>query len=132
MRWCWRWYWGEQQQPNGTKPFSQLLEGKERVKDRKVRLSGVLVRGTLVRRDQPCEYRFRITEGGKEVEVRYPHCVVPDTFRDVPGVDVNVSATGRITHRSEDTSRPSKSWPNAPRSTRGGPRRVPPTRVAFP
>jgi cytochrome c-type biogenesis protein CcmE len=31
-----------------------------------------------------------------EVEVRYPQCVVPDTFRDVPNMDVDVTATGKL------------------------------------
>jgi len=30
------------------------------------------------------------------IDVRYPQCVVPDTFRDVPNVDVDVTATGKL------------------------------------
>src|SRR5437879_3517284 len=53
--------------------------------DRKVRLEGELVPGTLVHRDQPCEYRFKVRGESAELPVRYAQCVIPDTFRDVPG-----------------------------------------------
>jgi cytochrome c-type biogenesis protein CcmE len=65
--------------------------------DRKVRVQGTLVKQSLQRRDQPCEYKFRMQKNGKVIEVRYPQCVVPDTFRDVPGMDVDVTAEGRMT-----------------------------------
>jgi cytochrome c-type biogenesis protein CcmE len=65
--------------------------------DRKVRVQGTLVKQTLQRRDQPCEYKFKMEKNGKVIEVRYPQCVVPDTFRDVPGMDVDVTAEGRMT-----------------------------------
>lgn len=65
--------------------------------NRQVRVMGHLVSGTLVRRDSPCEYRFRMTKNGAELPVSYAQCVVPDTFRDVKGVEVEVTAEGRMT-----------------------------------
>lgn len=71
--------------------------------DRQLRVQGGLVEGTLVRRDSPCEYRFMIRKlekdgkldmTGQALEVRYPLCVVPDTFRDKAGVEV--TAEGRL------------------------------------
>jgi cytochrome c-type biogenesis protein CcmE len=59
-----------------------------------VRLEGTLVPGSLCRRSAPCEYRFRIrggwsrrTDAGQvnpdaELSVRYPQCLMPDTFRE--------------------------------------------------
>lgn len=62
---------------------------------RKVRVEGELVPGTLVKRDDPCEYRFIVHTGDDRLAVRYPNCVVPDTFRDRPegGVEVKVEGT---------------------------------------
>jgi cytochrome c-type biogenesis protein CcmE len=64
---------------------------------RQVRVMGHLVSGTLVRRDTPCEYRFKMTKGDAVLPVSYAQCVVPDTFRDVKGVEVEVTAEGRMT-----------------------------------
>ncbi len=64
---------------------------------RRVRIDGELVPGSLARRDKPCEYRFRIKGGGRELDVHYPQCVVPDTFRDVPQGGVMVTAEGKLT-----------------------------------
>jgi cytochrome c-type biogenesis protein CcmE len=54
------------------------------------------VKGTLVRRESPCEYRFRLKKNGSEIAVNYAQCMVPDTFRDVPEMDVDVTATGKL------------------------------------
>jgi cytochrome c-type biogenesis protein CcmE len=68
--------------------------------ERQVRVQGMLVSGTLTRRDQPCEYRFFMqkagAESGEPLKVQYAQCVVPDTFRDVKGVEVEVTAEGRL------------------------------------
>lgn len=68
--------------------------------DRQVRVQGMLVSGTLTRRDEPCEYRFMIQKAGAKnsepLKVQYAQCVVPDTFRDVKGVEVEVTAEGRL------------------------------------
>jgi cytochrome c-type biogenesis protein CcmE len=84
---------------------------------RQVRVTGTLVSGTLYRRDRPCEYQFNLQPSRvpaaaagvsaaslapaaeKNVEylkVSFPQCVVPDTFRDVKGVEVEVTAEGRV------------------------------------
>lgn len=68
--------------------------------DRQVRVQGLLVSGTLTRRDEPCEYRFLMQKAGAKnsepLKVQFPQCVVPDTFRDVKGVEVEVTAEGRL------------------------------------
>jgi len=63
---------------------------------RRLRVEGNLVHGSLQRRDQPCEYRFVIKGQEAELPVRYGQCVVPDTFRDVPGMDVGVTVEGKL------------------------------------
>ena len=70
----------------------KLVKEKEKFEDRNVRVQGVLVKGTLMRRDDPCEYRFKMEKNGVVLPVRYAQCVVPDTFKDVPDMDVEVTA----------------------------------------
>jgi cytochrome c-type biogenesis protein CcmE len=74
----------------------QLVAQKSKFEDRTVRAQGYLVKGSLVKRDDPCEYRFKIHSEGAELPVRYQNCVVPDTFRDVPNIDVEVTAEGKL------------------------------------
>lgn len=85
-----------------AKPVNDLLAQKGQYlasKDhaaRPVRVEGNLVHGSLEKRDSPCEYRFKMEKGGAELAVRYAQCVVPDTFRDVAGMDVGVTVEGEL------------------------------------
>jgi len=63
---------------------------------RNLRVEGNLVHGSLEKRDQPCEYRFVIKGKETELPVRYAKCIVPDTFRDVPGMDIGVTVEGKL------------------------------------
>jgi len=74
----------------------QLVKEKQKFESRNVRVQGVLVKGSLMRRESPCEYRFKIEKNGVSLPVRYEQCVVPDTFKDVPDMDVEVTAEGRL------------------------------------
>jgi len=79
-----------------SKPVDELIAQKAKFAGRTVRADGNLVHGSLVKRDSPCEYRFSIEKNGQALPVRYAQCVVPDTFRDVPGMDVGVTVEGKI------------------------------------
>ncbi len=79
-----------------SKGVDELLRDKNRFESRTVRVVGTLVAGTLARRSDPCEYRFKMQKNDAILTVLYPQCVVPDTFRDVPGVKVEVTAEGQI------------------------------------
>lgn len=82
-----------------SKGVDDLMRDKEKLGERAVRVQGTLVKGSLVRRDQPCEYRFNIEDIKKKgvvLPVRYSQCIVPDTFRDMPGMDVDVTAEGKL------------------------------------
>ncbi len=79
-----------------SKGVDELLRDKSRFESRTVRVLGTLVSGTLARRSDPCEYRFKMQKNEAVLTVLYPQCVVPDTFRDVPGVNVEVTAEGQI------------------------------------
>lgn len=63
---------------------------------RRVRVEGTLVRGTLMKRDQPCEFRFKLKTNESVVTVRYPQCVVPDSLQDRPEAEVEVTAEGTL------------------------------------
>jgi cytochrome c-type biogenesis protein CcmE len=80
-----------------SKGVDDLVRDKDKFSDRAVRVEGTLVKGSLVRRDQPCEYRFNIEKKGVVLPVHYAQCIVPDTFRDMPGMDVSVTAEGKLT-----------------------------------
>jgi cytochrome c-type biogenesis protein CcmE len=79
-----------------SKTVDEVVAQKQSLGGRNLRVQGTLVKGTLARRESPCEYRFRLKKNNAEIEVRYPQCVVPDTFRDIPNVDVDVTATGKL------------------------------------
>jgi len=84
-----------------AKPVDELVKNKAKFAGRAVRAEGNLVHGTLTKRDSPCEYRFTITKNGTDLPVRFAQCVVPDTFRDVPGMDVGVTVEGEL--KQDDT-----------------------------
>jgi cytochrome c-type biogenesis protein CcmE len=80
-----------------AKSVDQLMADKASLAGRPVRVQGNLVKGTLEHQEQPCEYRFKIaSKGGPELPVRFANCVVPDNFRDVPGMDVEVTVEGKL------------------------------------
>jgi cytochrome c-type biogenesis protein CcmE len=79
-----------------SKGVDELVAEREALSDRHVRVDGILVSGSLRRRDEPCEYRFALEKNGSRIDIRYPQCVVPDTLRDYPGVAVEVTAEGRL------------------------------------
>jgi cytochrome c-type biogenesis protein CcmE len=79
-----------------SKPVDALLQEKSKFIGRPVRVEGNLVHGTLVHHDKPCEYDFTIEKNGSEMPVKFTQCVVPDTFRDVQGMDVGVTVQGQL------------------------------------
>jgi cytochrome c-type biogenesis protein CcmE len=79
-----------------SKNVDQVLAEGRSLGARQLRVEGNLVHGSLVRRDLPCEYRFTIKGKEAELPVTYAKCIVPDTFRDVPGMDVGVTVEGKL------------------------------------
>ncbi|HKO48641.1 MAG TPA: cytochrome c maturation protein CcmE [Polyangiaceae bacterium] len=81
-----------------SKGVDELIREKDKYSgsDRAVRVQGVLVKGTLVHRDEPCEYRFEMQSKDVVLPVRFAQCIVPDTFRDMPGMDVMVTVEGKL------------------------------------
>ncbi len=66
------------------------------LKGRRVRVEGILVKGSLMKRDSPCEYRFQLRTNEATVQVRYPQCVIPDSLQDRPEADITVTAEGTL------------------------------------
>lgn len=62
--------------------------------DRTLRVEGDLRDGSIQFREDPCEYRFTIQRNDQAMNVRFPQCVVPDTFRD--GMGISVVVEGRL------------------------------------
>ncbi len=87
---------GMQDKGTYSKDVDVLIAEKAKFIGKPVRVEGSLVHGSLVKRESPCEYRFTIEKNGVEVPVRFAKCIVPDTFRDVPGVDVGVTVEGEL------------------------------------
>jgi cytochrome c-type biogenesis protein CcmE len=82
-------------------PVDKLAHDQAAFVGRNVRVEGELVPGTLVKRDSPCEYRFTIHKDKDELAVRYPRCVIPDTFRDVPQGGVTVTIEGALSTKGD-------------------------------
>ena len=61
---------------------------------RELRVEGVLTQGSIRFRESPCEWRFQLEKNGQNMPVRYPQCIVPDTFRD--GVNLTVVVQGKL------------------------------------
>ena len=61
---------------------------------RPLRVEGELRQGSITFREEPCEWRFVLHKENKEMPVRFPQCVVPDTFRD--GVGIHVTVQGEL------------------------------------
>jgi cytochrome c-type biogenesis protein CcmE len=74
----------------------ELVERRAELAGRRVRIDGELVPGSLEKRDQPCEYRFVVRQNDRELSVRFPQCVVPDSFRDRPEGGVMVISEGEL------------------------------------
>jgi cytochrome c-type biogenesis protein CcmE len=79
-----------------SKGVDEVVQHGADLRSKNLRVQGTLVKGSLQRRESPCEYRFRLKKNGSEIAVNYPQCMVPDTFRDVPEMDVDVTATGKL------------------------------------
>lgn len=83
-----------------AKDVKTVVGNQAELGTRNLKVQGVLVPGSLTKREEPCEYRFKLREkeaaDGVVMSVHFPQCIVPDTFRDVPGMDVEATVTGQM------------------------------------
>ncbi|MCZ6807394.1 MAG: cytochrome c maturation protein CcmE [Deltaproteobacteria bacterium] len=73
-----------------SKLVHEVMSEPDSFEGRRLRVEGELRQGSIQFRESPCEWRFVIFEEDKEMPVRFPQCVVPDTFRDGMGIQVTV------------------------------------------
>ena len=77
-----------------SKLVDEVVANPAAFQDRELRVEGELQQGSILFREEPCEWRFVLTKNGTDMPVRFPECVVPDTFRD--GMGISVTVQGRI------------------------------------
>jgi cytochrome c-type biogenesis protein CcmE len=78
-----------------SKLVHEVLTKPDEFRGRELRVEGDLKQGSIQFREAPCEYRFVLGKEGKEMPIRFPQCIVPDTFKD--GVGLQVSVQGKLT-----------------------------------
>jgi cytochrome c-type biogenesis protein CcmE len=78
-----------------AKLVDEVLVDPEAFRDRELRVEGALKQGSVQFAEEPCEWRFVLSKGAREMPVRFPQCIVPDTFKD--GMGLQVTVQGRLT-----------------------------------
>ena len=73
-----------------SKLVDQVMTEPGAFAGRELRVEGDLKQGSIEFREDPCEYRFVLSKGDHEMPVRFPQCIVPDTFKDGMGLEVTV------------------------------------------
>jgi len=79
-----------------SKKVNEVLANPAAWQTRELRVEGDLKQGSVQFRQSPCEWRFTLSKAGRDMPVRFPQCVVPDTFRD--GMGITVTVQGRLQH----------------------------------
>ena len=77
-----------------SKRVDEVVSSPAGWRGRELRVEGLLTQGSIRFRESPCEWRFTLEKNGRELPVRFPQCIVPDTFRD--GVNLTVVVQGRL------------------------------------
>ncbi len=73
-----------------SKLVDEVMSEPASFEGRRLRVEGELRQGSIQFREDPCEWRFILFKEDEEMPVRFPQCVVPDTFRDGMGIQVTV------------------------------------------
>lgn len=79
-----------------SKLVDEVMSKQDEFKNRELRVEGDLKQGSIQFAEEPCEYRFVLGKPGNEMPVRFPQCIVPDTFKD--GVGLKVTVQGKLTN----------------------------------
>lgn len=93
-----------------TKPIYAYRVGdflSRDLREQEVRVQGLLVRGSLCKVEEGCGYRFALSDvyaraagdasspwSRPSLALSYDGCVIPDTFRDVPGYEITATVQG--------------------------------------
>lgn len=78
-----------------SKLVHEVMKDKPAFQNRELRVEGDLKPGSILFQESPCEWRFVLKSHGEEMPVRFPQCIVPDTFKD--GMGIKVTVQGKLT-----------------------------------
>ena len=73
-----------------SKLVGEVMDDPNEFAGRNLTVEGELQLGSAEFDADPCEHRFVLEGGGHQMPVRYPRCVVPDTFNDTMEMDIVV------------------------------------------
>lgn len=73
-----------------SKLVNEVVANPAAFAGKKLRVEGELKPGSIQFREEPCEWKFVLSKSDTDMAVRFPECVVPDTFRDGMGISVTV------------------------------------------
>jgi cytochrome c-type biogenesis protein CcmE len=79
-----------------VRSVDELFGAKQLPSGAVLRAAGTLVPGSMTRRDEPCQYRFKLAGLSHELPVVYDRCVVPDSFCERPGRQVPIDLEGAL------------------------------------
>ena len=82
-----------------SKLVHEVVADEDAFRGRELRVEGDLKPGSIMFKEHPCEWRFVIQKEGREMPVHFPQCIVPDTFKDTPGLQVTVQ--GKLTDEGQ-------------------------------
>jgi cytochrome c-type biogenesis protein CcmE len=83
----------------GTEYFKhvdEVLAQRDQWADRRLQLHGYVVPNSILVNPQTLEYRFKVQHNGAVIDAQYKG-LVPDTFKDTPGMEAEVVLKGRLT-----------------------------------
>jgi cytochrome c-type biogenesis protein CcmE len=95
-----------------SKSVDELVKNKSRFAGHPVIADGSLVHGSIMKRERPCEWRFVLERNGIEMPVSFPQCTVPDQFKDVANLDIQVTVEGKL--QADDTFVATSIMPKCP------------------
>jgi cytochrome c-type biogenesis protein CcmE len=80
-----------------AKSVDQVQAARAELMGRRLRIEGNLVHGSLQQAvGDHCEFRFVLKGREAELPVRFAQCVLPDTFKDIPNLDLGVTVEGKL------------------------------------
>jgi cytochrome c-type biogenesis protein CcmE len=85
----------------GTEYFKHVDEvttSREAWEGKKLQLHGFVVANSIMVKPSTLEYQFKVHHNGSVIDASYQG-IVPDTFKDTPGMEAEVVMKGRLTEK---------------------------------
>jgi cytochrome c-type biogenesis protein CcmE len=83
----------------GTEYFKhvdEVVAAREQWEGKRLQLHGYVVAKSIFVKPSTLEYRFKVHHNGSVIDASYKG-IVPDTFKDTPGMEAEVVMKGRLT-----------------------------------